>query len=63
VRFYVHGDRVGILCQTHGETVTGKFGTSNLWDFVALGNGRGAFVTDTQIYTGYDGRIPGVPAC
>jgi surface antigen len=37
--------------------MTGRFGTSRLWDKLA----KGGFVTDTYIYTGSDGRV--APAC
>ena len=50
-----------IVCQTRGEKVTGKFGTSRLWDLVAIGNGRGVYVTDTYVFTGSDGRV--APDC
>lgn len=57
----VSGQAVRIVCQTRGQKVTGKYGTSNIWDLIDLGNGRGAFVTDTYVYTGKDGRV--APAC
>ena len=41
--------------------MSGKFGTSNLWDLIAIGNGRGVYVTDTYVYTGSDGRV--APDC
>jgi hypothetical protein len=63
VRYFRSGARVRIVCQKRGAQVTGKFGTSRLWDLVDLGNGRGAYVTDTYIYTGSDGRVaPNCPA-
>jgi cell wall-associated NlpC family hydrolase len=55
------GQDVKIVCQTRGERVTGKFGTSNLWDLVAIGGGRGVYVTDTYVATGSDGRV--APPC
>ena len=55
------GDRVRILCQRRGERVTGKYGTSRLWDLIEIGGGRGAYVTDTYVYTGSDGRV--APRC
>ncbi|WP_290060602.1 hypothetical protein [Amycolatopsis solani] len=51
------GTAVTIDCQTTGETVTGKYGTSNIWDHV---EGSG-YITDTYVYTGSDGRI--APDC
>jgi hypothetical protein len=55
----VDGARVTIACQTTGTTVTGTYGTSNIWDRI----GSGRFVSDAYVYTGYDGFIPGVPRC
>lgn len=58
------GTAVEVDCQTTGETVTGKYGTSNIWDHVP-----GGYITDTYVFTGSDGRIapdctgvPDVPA-
>ncbi|HEY3464522.1 MAG TPA: hypothetical protein VGL47_05280, partial [Amycolatopsis sp.] len=50
------GTAVTIDCQTTGETVTGKYGTSNIWDHIP-----GGYITDTYVYTGSDGRI--APDC
>ncbi|MCW6008927.1 peptidoglycan DD-metalloendopeptidase family protein [Micromonospora sp. CPCC 205371] len=53
------GASVTIYCQTTGTTVTGTYGTSNIWDRI----GTGRYVSDTYVYTGYDGFIPSVPRC
>lgn len=53
------GTRVTIQCQTTGTTVTGTYGTSNIWDRI----GSGRFISDAYTHTGYDGFIPGVPRC
>lgn len=53
------GASVTIYCQTTGTTVTGTYGTSNIWDRI----GTGRFVSDTYVQTGYDGFIPSVPRC
>lgn len=58
---FASGQAVKIVCQKRGQSVTGKFGTSNLWDLVAIGGGRGAYVTDTYVATGSDGRV--APPC
>ena len=55
------GSAVKIVCQKRGQSVTGKFGTSKIWDLIDIGGGRGAFVTDTYVYTGSDGRV--APGC
>lgn len=51
------GTTVTIQCQVRGETVTGKYGTSNLWD--KIGNGK--YISDTYVYTGSDGQV--APTC
>lgn len=53
------GTRVTIYCQTTGTTVTGTYGTSNIWDRI----GSGRYVADAYVLTGTDGFIPGVPRC
>lgn len=52
------GTVVSISCQTHGETITGKYGTSDVWDYLP---GRGGYITDTYVYTGSDGLV--APLC
>ncbi|SCG51960.1 M23 family metallopeptidase [Micromonospora coxensis] len=53
------GTRVTIYCQTTGTTVTGTYGTSNIWDRI----GSGRYIADAYVHTGYDGFIPNVPRC
>ncbi|GAB2935930.1 hypothetical protein GCM10027280_24850 [Micromonospora polyrhachis] len=53
------GTTVTIYCQTTGTTVTGTYGTSNIWNRI----GTGRFIADAYVYTGNDGFIPGVPRC
>ncbi|MGA8115281.1 MAG: hypothetical protein WCA46_16580 [Actinocatenispora sp.] len=50
------GATVSIDCQAHGSTVTGKYGTSDVWDHIAA---KGGYVTDTYVDT--DGAT--APAC
>lgn len=47
---------VTIKCQKVGQSISGKFGTSNIWDNV--GNG---YVSDAYVFTGTDGRV--APDC
>ncbi|MEU8544042.1 hypothetical protein AB0C52_29285 [Streptomyces sp. NPDC048717] len=47
------GASVPINCQQRGETVTGPYGTSNIWDNIA----NGQFVSDTYVHTGSDGFV------
>jgi hypothetical protein len=50
------GTFVTIRCQKRGQSVTGTFGTSTLWD--DIGNG---FVADAFVSTGSDGQV--APTC
>ncbi|MEU9356141.1 SH3 domain-containing protein [Streptomyces griseoloalbus] len=53
VRVLAEGARVPIYCQTPGTTVTGPYGTSNIWDNVS----NGEYVADAYVYTGRDGYV------
>jgi hypothetical protein len=50
------GGTVFISCYKRGTTVTGTYGTSNIWDKVGSG-----YVADAYVYTGSD--TPVAPAC
>ncbi|GAA4155212.1 peptidoglycan DD-metalloendopeptidase family protein [Actinomadura keratinilytica] len=50
------GGTVYLTCYRRGTTVTGTYGTSNLWNKVGAG-----YVADAYVYTGSDGPV--VPAC
>ncbi|MEC7120657.1 MAG: SH3 domain-containing protein [Pseudomonadota bacterium] len=52
-----HGTTVTVYCQQIGTTVTGTYGTSNLWNRIA----DGQFVSDAYVNTGSDSRI--APIC
>lgn len=56
-RRLANGTRVRIVCQVRGTRVTGRFGTSRLWDKLAAGD----YVSDTYVQTGSDGRV--APPC
>ncbi|WP_460442290.1 hypothetical protein [Amycolatopsis stemonae] len=49
--------KVNIECYVEGDTVTGKFGTGNIWDRIGPGN----YVSDTYLQTGSD--LPVAPHC
>jgi uncharacterized protein YraI len=51
------GASVTILCQTTGSSVTGTYGTTNIWDMIS----DGGFVSDAYVYTGSDGTV--APTC
>jgi len=53
VRTLPVGAKVPIYCQTPGTTVSGYYGTSNIWDNID----DGEFVSDTYVHTGSDGYV------
>ncbi|MEU1182231.1 SH3 domain-containing protein [Streptomyces sp. NPDC005820] len=53
VRVLAEGSKVPIYCQTPGTTVTGPYGTSNIWDNIASGE----YVSDSYVHTGSDGYV------
>ncbi|WP_327168572.1 peptidase [Streptomyces subrutilus] len=53
VRTLPIGAVVTIRCQCPGTTVSGPYGTTNLWDCV----GNGQFVSDAYVKTGSDGYV------
>ncbi|MFE9449159.1 SH3 domain-containing protein [Streptomyces sp. NPDC006739] len=53
VRVLVEGAKVPIYCQAPGTTVTGPYGTSNIWDNID----NGEYVSDAYVHTGSDGYI------
>ncbi|QQQ77944.1 peptidoglycan DD-metalloendopeptidase family protein [Saccharothrix sp. 6-C] len=50
------GATVTISCQAKGETITGKYGTTSLWDKIGSG-----YISDAYVYTGSDGQV--APSC
>ncbi|MFF8394139.1 SH3 domain-containing protein [Streptomyces sp. NPDC016172] len=53
VRYLPVGAQVPIYCQSPGTTVTGTYGTSNIWDNIS----NGEFVADAYVKTGSDGYV------
>ncbi len=51
------GATVSIQCQARGQSISGTYGTSNLWNRI----GSGRFIPDAYTYTGSDGRV--APDC
>ena len=52
------GARFTIDCQTYGDSVSGTYGTSTIWDHVS---GRSGYVSDAYVYTGSDAMV--APLC
>ncbi|MEV6700218.1 hypothetical protein AB0M68_24135 [Streptomyces sp. NPDC051453] len=57
VRVLPIGATVPIFCQRPGETVSGPYGTSNVWDNIGVGE----YVSDAYVKTGSDGYV--APRC
>ncbi len=53
VRVLPEGAMVPILCQAPGTTVSGYYGTSNIWDNID----NGEYVSDAYVNTGSDGYV------
>ncbi|MFF3505208.1 SH3 domain-containing protein [Streptomyces sp. NPDC003247] len=53
VKVLAEGTKVPIFCQTPGTTVSGPYGTTNIWDNIA----DSQFVSDAYVRTGSDGYI------
>jgi hypothetical protein len=50
------GATVTIRCQLRGQSVTGTYGTTTLWDHIGSG-----YISDAYVYTGSDGQV--APDC
>lgn len=57
VRTLPPGSRVPIFCQRPGETISGPYGTTNIWDNIKVGE----YVSDAFVNTGSDGYV--APRC
>ncbi|MFI2203041.1 peptidase [Streptomyces sp. NPDC020192] len=57
VRVLPEGAQVPIFCQAPGTTVSGPYGTTNIWDNI----NNGEYVSDAYVQTGSDGYI--APRC
>ncbi|MFD4572981.1 SH3 domain-containing protein [Streptomyces sp. NPDC058417] len=53
VRVLPEGSKVLIHCQAPGTSVSGPYGTSNIWDNIS----NGEYVSDAYVRTGSDGYV------
>ncbi|MEU6535961.1 peptidase [Streptomyces sp. NPDC047000] len=53
VRILAEGVQVPIFCQSPGTSVSGYYGTSNIWDNID----DGEYVSDAYVNTGSDGYV------
>ncbi|WP_176968890.1 hypothetical protein [Amycolatopsis xylanica] len=47
------GQRVAIACTVRGQSVTGPYGTTDVWDYIHLEG----YVSDAYVYTGQPGAV------
>ena len=59
VTTYANGTGLTIFCQTTGEWVYGRWGWTNVWDFIGMNGDRPMFVSDGFVYTGSNGFVAG----
>ncbi len=53
------GSRFTIYCQTQGDWVYGRWGWTNVWDFIGMGGDVPMFVSDGFVNTGSNGFVAG----
>ncbi|MFI1416261.1 SH3 domain-containing protein [Streptomyces sp. NPDC020707] len=53
IRTLAPGSRVPIFCQRPGETISGPYGTTKIWDNIEVGE----YVSDAYVHTGSDGYV------
>ncbi|MGW1892004.1 SH3 domain-containing protein [Streptomyces sp. NPDC002004] len=53
IRVLPEGSRVAIFCQRPGETISGPYGTTKIWDNIA----NGEYISDAFVKTGSDGYV------
>ncbi len=54
------GTQIFIICQRYGQSVSGTYGTSDIWDYVSVtvnGVHYEGLAADTNIYTGSNGFV------
>jgi hypothetical protein len=59
VRTFPENWKLVIFCQTEGPWVYGRWGWTNMWDYVGPYNGKPMFVSDGFVYTGSNGYVAG----
>jgi hypothetical protein len=59
VRTFPEGWKLTIFCQTTGPTVYGRWGPTNVWNYVGRYNGEPMFVSDGFVYTGTNNFVAG----
>jgi hypothetical protein len=57
IRTVKGGKKALIVCQTRGGVASGPYGKGRVWDKLL----HGGYISDTQVYTGSDGRV--APPC
>jgi uncharacterized protein YraI len=52
VKVLAYDARVPIYCQCPGQTISGPYGTTSIWDYIGSG-----YVSDAYVKTGSDGYV------
>lgn len=47
------GQRVAIACTVRGQSITGPYGTTDVWDYIHLEG----YISDAYVYTGQSGAV------
>ncbi len=53
------GTMINVVCETEGEPVNNGVATISIW----MKTDSGEYFPNAFVYTGYDGRTPGIPDC
>jgi hypothetical protein len=59
IRTFPNGWRLVIFCQTTGQWIYGRWGWTNVWDYVGQQGDAPRFVSDGFVYTGSNGFVAG----
>jgi hypothetical protein len=59
IRTFPENWKLVIFCQTHGPTVNGRWGPTNVWDYVGHYGEAPMFVSDGFVYTGTNLPVAG----
>ncbi len=59
IRTFPEGWKLVIFCQTTGDWVYGRWGWTNIWNYVGRYGEAGMFVSDGFVYTGSNSNVAG----
>ncbi|HSW79949.1 MAG TPA: hypothetical protein VLG47_04185 [Candidatus Saccharimonadales bacterium] len=59
IRTFPENWKLVLFCQTHGDWVYGRWGWTNVWDYIGHYGDAPMFVSDGFVYTGTNGFVSG----